>query len=188
MIIANLDCAKLHQAHLAKRKRIRQGPPNDLVRDETEGRPWPAAGIAGAGWRFDRLPGGNMTKKWLMPLALTAAVLASSFVLVAETPVGANSCSGTRTMKVPAGCYEYGQICDTESKWVCEPPPCSICGGATCGWKSVPVNCHYGCKSPGYVYTSTNGVLFGSDESAPCACPFEGNGPVTANSCPNPKP
>jgi hypothetical protein len=52
-----------------------------------------------------------MMRKWLLPLALTAAVAASGLVLLAEAPARADSCSGSCTMKVPTSCLEYGPVC-----------------------------------------------------------------------------
>jgi hypothetical protein len=103
-------------------------------------------------------------KKHLWLLALFAAVVVSSLVVLADSSANADSCSGGCTMQVP-GATGF------ECHWVC--------AGASCHQECTPVG--------GYAYTSTNCVLFGS--GGPCACPYEGQGlPIVSNSCPDPKP
>lgn len=103
-------------------------------------------------------------KKWLYSLALVAAVATSGLVLLADAPVGAStSCSGSCTMQVPTGSCVHWAI--GPNGW----PYCAVPGGVT--------------------YTTTNCVFFGAPGTdSPCACPYEGQGPIVSNTCPDHKP
>jgi hypothetical protein len=114
-----------------------------------------------------------MIKGWLVSLALTAAVAASSVVLLAEGPVRADSCFGSCSMQVPTNCSQWGTSCYY------------ACSNGTCTLYCGP---HGTCQNYNYVTISTNCVLMGApDSGAPCACPYEGN-PNVNNGCPDPKP